>query len=253
MERARKRSWVPAASGRLRPGSFALATGVLTGMLPGGAALADEPSGEPEPACRGDACAEVSPRSRAPLMVAVDPALAPPPPPARRRRPRNAMWKQSDAAGPRISFGRAISPSLSDAWYGRVDTEYFEVFRPGMLSIRLGLEGWGSPDGGGGGIPWAFEGGAAVPFTQRPKSPRFVTALGLGWEWAYYDRVKHVGQFGIFAPLANAYLGVDFRGVRLFGEGSAQYRWGWGGPDRAQYRIGASLSLDSELWDGARD
>jgi hypothetical protein len=93
----------------------------------------------------------------------------------------------------------------------------------------------------------------AAPFSDGLKSPRFVAALGLGWEWAYYDRVRHVGQFGIFAPLANAYMGIDLRGARLFIEGSAQYRWGWGGPDRAQYRVGASLSLDSELWDGIQE
>lgn len=200
---------------------------------------------EPPLPCRGDACAHVPPENRRPLLVAVGAPPATPPPPRRHQ--------SRDSAGPRISFGRLFSPSIANGWYGRFDAELFEVFRPGMLSMRIGGEGWGSKDGGGGGFPWSLEGGAAVPFTKGPKSPRFVIAGGLGLEIAYYDRTKHTGQFGIFAPMADAYVGIDLRGVRLFGEGSAQYRWGWGDADRAQYRVGASLSLSSELWDGPTD
>lgn len=241
------------------------AAAVLLAMLATRGAHADEPPApvmpapQPEPdsgareapaepalPCRGDACADVPPEQRRPLLVAIGAPPAPPPVPRPRRGSR-------DAAGPRLSFGRAFTPSIVDGWYGRLDTEIFEVFRPGMLSMRIGGEGWGSRDGGGGGLPWSLEGGAAVPFTKSPKSPRFVIAGGVGFEVAFYDRIKHTGQFGIFAPMANAYMGVDFRGVRLFGEGSAQYRWGWGDADRAQYRVGASLSLNSELWDGVSE
>jgi hypothetical protein len=210
-------------------------------------ARAGEPPAEPVTPCRGDACADIEPQHRVPLLV---PARPPEPEPPPEPPPHTG---RGDSAGPRISFGRTFTRPLVDGFYGRIDTEVFTVEKLGLLSLRLGLEGWGSRDGGGGGIPWAFEGGLSVPFTASRRSPYFVLAAGLGWEWLYYDRLKHVGQFGIFAPIANAYTGIDVRGVRLFAEVSAQYRWGWGGPDHAQYRAGASISINSELWDGPRE
>lgn len=203
--------------------------------------------------CRGDACADTPPEQRRPLLVPIVPAEPPasaPPTPTVISRRSGGYRERGDFAGPRLSFGRTFTQGLFDGFYGRVDTELWAIWPPGMISVRIGLEGWGSADGGGGGIPWAFGAGAAIPLGGTGYKPRLIITGELGWEWAFYDRLQRTGQFGIFAPIANALFGVDLRGVRLLGEASAQYRWGWGGPDRAQFRVGGSLSFTSELWDG---
>lgn len=207
----------------------------------------DEPTiDETRMPCRGDACAEMAPDQRTPLLVA-RPAPEPPPPPP---PPRTEHLREF--VGGRLTFGRAFTQGVAGGFYGRLDTEVMSVYRPGMIGLRIGLEGWGSSDGGGGGIPWAFAFGAAIPFSERPRAVRFVISGELGWEWAFYDRLRHTGQFGILSPLASGVIGLDFRGVRLLGDASAQYRWGWGDADRSQFRLGASLSFNSELWDGPR-
>jgi hypothetical protein len=213
-------------------------------------ARAQDPSGATPPPCRGDACADVPEESRRPLLVATgfEPSPPTPPPPP---GPPPPQGHGRDAAGPRLTFGRAFTRGgVADSYYGRLDTEIFAVFGVIMASAKIGLEGWGGPDGGGGGIPGTVGFGFVVPFGPGDKTPRLLLAIGLGWDWIAYDRVKHTGQFGIFQPLADANIGLDFRGVRLMADASAQYRWGWGDDDRGQYRLGVGLSFDSELWDG---
>ena len=58
------------------------------------------------------------------------------------------------------------------------------------------------------------------------------------------------GGFGLFAPFARAAAGVDLGGVRLLADAEVQYRWQWDAADRSQIKIGGSLALHSELWDG---
>ena len=201
--------------------------------------------------CRGDACTDTPPEHRRPLLVPIVPAEPPAPPGPKVTYAKASRYRErGDVAGPRLTFGRTFTQGIVDGFYGRVDTELWAIWPPGMISVRIGLEGWGSADGGGGGIPWAFGLGAAIPLSRKEHKPRLIITGELGWEWAFYDRLRRTGQFGIFAPIANALFGVDLRGVRLLGEASAQYRWGWGGPDRSQFRVGGSLSFTSELWDG---
>jgi hypothetical protein len=185
-----------------------------------------------------------------PLSVAVPPGPPPPPaPPPRPREPAPARPPDhDDGAGPRITSGRVFSRGLSDGWYGRFETEYFEIHGRddgvGRVSgVMLGLEGWGSADGGGGGIPLSVYGGFRLPFFRRPLS------LGLGWDWLIVDRIQHVTGVGILAPFGTGTIGIDLRGIRLLADARAQYRWEWGADDRVQLRIGASLSVDSEWWD----
>lgn len=184
-----------------------------------------------------------APRAPAPLTVATsptEPASAPPPSSWRRGYPQE-YW------GPHLSFGRQFTPSGEAAYYGTAELETIGLTHPGTFSVRFGLEGWGNERGGGGGLQTLLAGGLAVQLVEGPASPRFVLVGGLGWDWAYYDRAAGVGQFGILAPLANTYVGFDFRGIRLLAEVSAQYRWGWGGPDEARYRVGGALTFHTEL------
>lgn len=183
------------------------------------------------------------------LVVAGDPepppvGPAPPPPPPR-------AWTE-DGAGPRLSFGRALTLRVNEGWYGRLESEYFER-RWGsegdshsIGGILLGVEGWGAMDGGGGGgVPMMGYGGFIAPFDEPVGSGLFGT-LGLGWSWVIYDHVYGNGGFGIFAPLAGAHLGVDLVGVRLLAEARVSYRWQWGARDRSQGLLGASLSINTD-------
>ena len=92
-----------------------------------------------------------------------------------------------------------------------------------------------SPDGGGGSLPFNFWGGF--------HSPYLTSTVGLGWDWALYDRIHHRGSFGIFAPFATAQLGLDFVSVRILADAKAQYRWNWGDDDRWQITLGLSIGV----------
>jgi len=180
------------------------------------------------------------------LMVAVDP----PPPVDVAEEPRRRNLIANEAAGPRFSFGRAFTEGIEAGWAGRFESELFLVSkRNALFGVRLGLEGWGGPNGGGGGIPMSCYLGVFVPFYASPKAPALVFSLGPGLEAAFYDRINDDGGFGIFAPFGTSELGIDFRGVRLLADLQAQYRWQWDADDRWQIRAGASLHLNSDLWD----
>lgn len=150
-----------------------------------------------------------------------------------------------------MSFGRLLLPGTPpDGFYGRFETEYWEVRGKRMMGITLGLEGWGTTRGGGGGAESMFYLGVRQPFFRGARAPCLFFAAGPGWDWLLIDRLYgHTGA-GIFAPFGNANLGVDFRGARLLLDARAQYRWQWGADDYAHYHLGLTLNLNSELWDG---
>lgn len=162
-----------------------------------------------------------------------------------------------DGAGPRISFGRALTEDLADGWYGRIETDYFIQRatdgrrRVGPTTgILVGLEGWGSEDGGGGGVPTTLYLGYRMPLFGTSKSPGLFGTAGVGWDWVIWDLALSDGGFGLLAPFAKAAAGIDLGGVRLLADGEIQYRWQWDATDRRQLKIGASLAFHSELWDG---
>ena len=170
------------------------------------------------------------------------------------RQRREALTQ--DGAGPRVSFGVVRSDGLPDGYYGRFETEYFEVAMRGarrhgpVVGALLGLEGWGGRVGGGGGITTSAYGGYRQPLCPNPGTFDLFVITGLGWHWLIVDHVAGETGVGIFAPLASAAGGLEFGGVRLLGEASAQYRWQWGASDRPHYKFGGILSLHAELWDG---
>ncbi len=179
-----------------------------------------------------------------------------PPPDDLDRRGEQATHSE-DGAGPRLSFGRALTEDLADGWYGRIETDYFIQRatdgrrRVGPTTgILVGLEGWGSEDGGGGGVPTTLYAGYRLPLFGTSKSPGLFGTAGVGWDWVIWDMALSDGGFGLFAPFARAAAGVDLGGVRLLADAEVQYRWQWDAADRSQIKIGGSLALHSELWDG---
>jgi hypothetical protein len=186
-----------------------------------------------------------------PLQVATEPPAAQPQPQVAQPQPEVAVGPPPppppqppvglEAEGLRMTGGRAFTEEIDDGWFGRVETEHLWVgsreHASGVGGVSLGLEGWGSRRGGGGGIPMSFWGGF--------HSPVLSSTVGLGWEWALYDDVKHDGGFGILAPLAVATLGLDFDSVRIMADGRAQYRWNWGAEDRWQLTLGVSVGIYS--------
>jgi len=197
--------------------------------------------------------AEPSQKPKKPLTIA-----APAPVIATEHEPKEPIRGSStqDGAGPRLAFGVARSDDLPDGYYGRFETEYFEVEtrggkRRGMIAGgTLGLEGWGGSAGGGGGITSSVYGGYRQPLCPNPGTFDLFATGSFGWHWLIIDHVNDETGVGIFAPQASAVGGFEFGGVRLLGEAAAQYRWQWSAPDRPQYKFGAILSLHAELWDG---
>ena len=175
---------------------------------------------------------------------------APTPPPPRAARVAPAM---SDGAGPRVTFGRTFTERLAPGFYGRFETEYFEVRDVVITGMLLGLEGWGTEGAKAGGfaIPVSlYAGGRGGPF-DGPKSPVLFATAGIGIDVLVYDRIDDLDGFGLLSPFCGATAGVEaVPGVRLLADARAAYRWHWTAPSNAQYQIGFTLGLNSYLWDG---
>ena len=180
-------------------------------------------------------------------------ATEPPAEPSRTPLPPMPPPRVSDGAGPRLTFGRAWTDTLNDGFYGRFETEYFEVkgwFIRGML---LGLEGWGTEGAtaGGASIPVSmFAGMRGGPF-RKPKAPVLFLTAGLGVHVLVYDRIGDADGFGLLSPFAVATGGVEIvPGIRLLADGRIAYRWHWTAASQAQFQAGVTLGLNSYLWDG---
>jgi len=166
---------------------------------------------------------------------------------------QEAPSRKHDGAGPRLTFGRALTQTVADGFYGRFESEYFEAGDILIGGALVGLEGWGCREGGGGAIPMSLFWGARVPFFEGPKAPRFMATVGAGFDFAVFDYVKGDGGFGVMAPFATGVVGFEIApGARVLGDVRAQYRWLWDAPDRYQIRVGISLAANSDWWDGPR-
>lgn len=174
-----------------------------------------------------------------PLVIAGDPEPEP-------ERPR----RSPDGAGPRVTFGRAITEGIADGFYGRFETEYFQADDILIGGFLLGLEGWGSPNGGGGGIPISVYWGVRAPFYASIKAPALFLSVGLGVNTIIIDYVNEEAGFGLFAPFGTGVAGFEiFPGGRVLFDARAEYRWQWAAPDRYQFRVGLSLAVNSDWWD----
>lgn len=182
-----------------------------------------------------------------PLQIAGTPQ--PPPQPSLEPSPARA----SDGAGPRLTFGRTFSERLVQGFYGRFETEYFEVKDVVVTGALLGLEGWGTEGAtaGGGAIPVSiFAGGRGGPFAG-PKAPVLFITAGLGLDLVVYDRIGTTDGFGLLSPFAVVTAGIEVvPGVRLLADSRAVYRWHWTSRSTAQYQLGLTIGLNSYLWDG---
>jgi hypothetical protein len=162
------------------------------------------------------------------------PPPAPPPPPIIIQESRYVadLW-------PRATGGRAFTEDIADGWFGRIemDVSYAEEsWGPGFIGgTTIGLEGWGSSDGGGGGVPLGNYAGFRAPLV--------ISLIGVGVDLLIWDYVQDDGGFGIFAPFGMASIGVDLDVFRVSADMRAQYRWQWGADDRWQIRAGLSVAM----------
>jgi hypothetical protein len=171
------------------------------------------------------------------------PVAPPPPEPAR----------VSDGAGPRITFGRTWTDTLPGGFYGRFETEYFEIKGSTITGALLGLEGWGTEGAtaGGGSIHLSVFGGVRGGPFKGPKAPVFFLTGGAGAHVIVYDRIGDADGFGLLSPFAVATAGMEVvPGVRLLGDGRIVYRWHWTAASHSQFQVGLTLGLNSYLWDG---
>lgn len=226
------RPTVPSAYARsVRPRSPAVLLSV--GLLAPASAWADEPP-PPETGAR-------------PLQVAG------PEEPEPETLDGSRRGRPSDGAGPRLGFGRAWVNGAEPGYYGRFESEYFEVDGLLMAGSLVGVEGWGASDGGAGGgsVPLSFFGGVRGGPFCGPKAPVFVLTAGLGVLVVVFDRVADHSGFGLFSPFAAVTGGVELvPGLRLLADGRATYRWHWTAESAAEYQLGLTVGANSYLWDG---
>lgn len=165
----------------------------------------------------------------------------------------DAPRRRSDGAGPRLGFGRAWVDGAEPGFYGRFESEYFEVDGILLAGSLVGVEGWGAGDGaaGGGSVPLSFFGGLRGGPFQSPKAPVFVLTAGLGVLVVVFDRIADESGFGLFSPFAAVTGGVELvPGLRLLADGRATYRWFWTAPNATEVQLGLTLGANSYLWDG---
>ena len=140
---------------------------------------------------------------------------------------------------PRATVGRTMTEDVANGWYGRLemDVSYAEEdWGPGFVGgTTIGLEGWGSGDGGGAGLPLSNYAGFRAPVV--------VSLFGAGFDIVVWDYVEDDGGFGILAPFALAAVGLDTEALRILVDVRAQYRWQWGAEDRWQIRGGLSVAV----------
>lgn len=151
-----------------------------------------------------------SSRSEPPAPSATLQVAAQPPPPPERPYPIQVP-RVSDGAGPRITFGRAFTERLVPGFYGRFETEYFEVSDVVITGVLLGLEGWGTEGATAGGfaVPVSvFAGGRGGPFSG-PKSPVLFATAGIGVDVLVYDRIGQSDGFGLLSPFVIATAGIE--------------------------------------------
>lgn len=192
------------------------------------------------------------------LQVAGPPPERPPPPRRPRRPPRDLpeprrSTRVSDGAGPRLGFGRVWTEDQNRGYYGRFESEYFEISGLTIVGSTVGFEGWGTEGGTGGGaaLPLGvFAGLRGGPF-QGPKAPLLFVSVGVGIDAFVFDRLDDQTAFGLLSPFGSATAGMELvPGLRLLGEGRAVYRWHWTAPNVEQLQVGLTLGANSTLWDG---
>lgn len=140
--------------------------------------------------------------------------------------------------GTRLAVARVFNQKSADGYGGRAEIEMIYTSRKlagGLFGATMGLEGWGSTDGGGGGVPFSFYFGAS--------SPRFFFSVGAGWQWLTVDRVKSDTGLGLFSPLATATAGFWVDRIRFMVDARALYRWHVGSDHFGQTALGFSLGL----------
>lgn len=228
---------------RLRQATVAIVV-VLAFMAAAMPAHADEP-----PALKTETAQPAAPAPAQQLQVAGDPLDEHPsrPPPRPERAP------VSDGAGPRITFGRTWTEPLDGGFYGRFETEYFEVKGWTITGMLLGLEGWGTEGAtsGGAAIPVSVFGGLRGGPLKGAKAPVFFFTVGVGVDVVVFDRVGDADGFGLLSPFGVVTGGVEVvPGVRLLCDSRVVYRWHWTAPSNAQLQLGLTLGLNSYLWDG---
>jgi hypothetical protein len=177
-----------------------------------------------------------------------------------------STFASAPSASERASPPRPCPPALRDDWsglgvlgratagatfvedaepgaFGRLALDLssaMPVHAPHVFGASLGVDGWGSVDGGGGGIPLLLYIGV------RDLASLFIT-IGGGADLVIYDRVHDDSGVGILAPFGAAELGVELGAVRVLLDGRVQYRWQWGADDG--YRISAGLGVSIPLLD----
>ena len=160
---------------------------------------------------------------------------------------------RTDGAGPRLSFGRAWVAGADDGFYGRFESEYFEVASPFITGALVGVEGWGTEgaSAGGGSLPLSFFVGLRGGPFEGPKAPLLFLTAGLGVLVVVYDRIDDTGGLGLLSPFAVATAGVELApGFRLLADGRATERWHWTSESVSELQLGLTVCANSMLWDG---
>lgn len=214
-----------------------------------GAILPASASGE-EPAAPRQAAMRAPDREPVPAQKTLEIATDPdhPAPTVRIRREVRAHGGCGSPGGHRFYGGARLTGSrvytrgAAAGYGGRAEIEVIYTSRrhAGVLFgvVPLALEGWGSSDGGGGGVPFNFYFGVG--------SPRFFLHGGGGWEWLLLDKMSaDKGDIGVglMAPLATASAGFWIDRIRFMVDARAMYRWHLNTEHRAQTSLGFSLGL----------
>ncbi|MFT3767194.1 MAG: hypothetical protein QM820_16985 [Minicystis sp.] len=157
------------------------------------------------------------------------------------KAPEDHLWISA-----RFEGGASFLPSGAPGGYGRVAVEMLStgdsVRDTGpVLGFWYGVEGWGAPKVGGGGVPLLFEAGV--------KTTHFVGTLGAGFNILNIDKIGEKYGVGVFSPRASVRLGLHFEPVYLVATADVQRRWQWGLDDMTVMQTGLAVGF---MLDGSK-
>ena len=140
--------------------------------------------------------------------------------------------------GGRLAFGFATADKLSTAWVARFEDELMLAEPHGsvgpLAGFTIGFDYWRAGHG-----TWGTSLPAQIILGYRAFGMRI--AGGLGFDALLVDQVHGDTGFGLYAPLASASAGLDYKGFSLLADIRVVRRWQFGADDFTQWMFTLSV------------
>jgi hypothetical protein len=137
-----------------------------------------------------------------------------------------------------LAFGAATANGLSTAWVARFEDELLLAEPHGsvgpLAGFAIGYDYWRAGRG-----TWGTSLPVQMILGYRAYGVRITG--GLGFDAILLDQVHGDTGFGLYAPLASASAGLDYKGFSLLADVRVVRRWQFGADDFTQWMFTLSV------------